>query len=135
MSSLKRLVLQQLVPFATDRNTIISGSNIMLTAAMTQSLAIVLHELATNAAKDGALSTSDGRVPVIWDRLSNGDEEASLMIEWCGIDGPPIRTRNKSGYGTSLIRDLVPHELGGTVELVFSTKGVFCKIEFPLGRG
>jgi len=131
---LNDLVHQQLMPYATDTNTSISGPNIMLTAAITQALAMVLHELATNAAKYGALSTSDGRVSVIWDRLSNRDEEASLMIEWCEIDGPPIMTRNEPGYGTSLIRDLIPHELGGAVELVFPTKGVFCKIEFPLGR-
>ena len=129
------LVRRQLAPYATEANTTISGPDVMLTAAATQAVAMVLHELVTNAAKYGALSTPDGRVSVTWDRLpGNGDAAASLMILWREIGGPPIAAPIRSGFGTSLIRDLVPHELGGTVELVFPSDGVCCKIEFPLDR-
>jgi PAS domain S-box-containing protein len=128
------LVRQQLAPYATDANTSIRGPNIMLGAAATQAVAMVLHELATNAAKYGALSIPDGRVLVDWGRRSNGNEAASLMIEWSEIGGPPITTPAQSGFGISLIRELIPHELGGTVDLVFSTDSVCCKIEFPLER-
>ena len=86
----------------------------------------------TNAAKHGALSSPDGRVSVTWDRAST--DAAILTITWRELGGPPIAAPVKSGYGSSLIRDLIPHELGGTVELIFSFDGACCKIEIPLGR-
>jgi two-component sensor histidine kinase len=129
------LVRHQLAPYATDANTTTSGPDVMLTAAATQAVAMVLHELVTNAAKYGALSTPDGRVSVNWDRPPNGDATASLMIAWREFGGPPIAASIQSGYGTSLIRDLIPHELGGTVDLVFASDGVCCKIEIPLEPG
>jgi two-component sensor histidine kinase len=54
------------------------------------------------------------------------------MIEWSESAGPPIAVPIRSGYGTSLVRDLIPHELGGTVDLVFATDGVYCRIGIPL---
>ena len=126
------LVHHQLAPYATGANTTIKGPDLMLTAAATQAVAMVLHELVTNAAKYGALSTPDGRVSVSWDHRSNDDASASLTVVWRELAGPPIASPIKSGFGTSLIRDLIPHELGGSVELAFQTDGMCCKIEFPL---
>ena len=126
------LVRHQLAPYVTDVNTSISGPNIVLTAAATQAIAMVLHELATNAAKYGALSTSDGRVSVNWDRRSSGNPAENLMIAWREIGGPPVAAPIQSGFGTNLIRNLIPHELGGTVDLAFASDGVYCKIEFPV---
>jgi two-component sensor histidine kinase len=57
------------------------------------------------------------------------------MIVWRELGGPTIAAEIQSGYGTNLIRDLIPHELGGTVDLVLASDGVCCSIEFPLGRG
>src|SRR5262245_15347315 len=127
---LDALVRNQLAPYATDTNIAISGTDIMLTAAETQAVAKVLHELVTNAAKHGALSISDGRVSVNWDRKPSGDG-TSLLIVWQELDGPPVKTEVQSGYGTDLIRNLIPHELGGKVDLVSASEGVRCKIEFP----
>jgi len=107
----------------------------MLTATATQALAMVLHELVTNAAKYGALSTPGGRVSVSWDRRPNGGAAANLMIARREIGGPLIAAATQSGYGTSLIRDLIPHELGGTVDLVLASDGAYCNIEIPLERG
>ena len=126
------LVRRQLAPYTTNANTTISGSDIMLTAAATQALAMVLHELVTNAAKHGALSSPDGRVSVHWDCHSHGDAGASLTIEWREFGGPPIVGPIQSSYGTNLIRELTPHELGGKVDLVFAAEGVCCRIEIPL---
>jgi PAS domain S-box-containing protein len=127
------LVRHQLAPYATSANTRINGPDIMLSAAATTAVAMVLHELATNGAKYGALSMPDGQVSVNWGH-SSGDAAARLMIEWREIGGPPVAAPARSGFGTGLIRDLVPHELGGTVALVFGSDGVYCKIEFPLER-
>jgi PAS domain S-box-containing protein len=129
------LVHGQLAPYTTKANTTIGGPDITLTAAATQAVAMVLQELVTNAVKYGALSTPDGRVSVNWDRRPGGDAVARLLITWREIGGPPIVVPTQSGYGTSLIRDLIPHELGGTVDLVLASDGLRCAIEIPIESG
>jgi len=124
------LIRHQLAPYATDANTAISGPDVMLTSAQTQAVAMVTHELATNAAKHGALLRPDGRVSVSWDR-TDGDR---LTITWREHGGEPITAPVQSGYGLSLIRDLIPHELGGTVDLTFPPDGACCKIEIRLNE-
>jgi PAS domain S-box-containing protein len=128
---LAELVRHQLAPYATDANTIIGGPNVRLTVAATQTLAMVLHELVTNAAKCGALSTPHGRVEVDWNR-GLGEDAANLSIVWREIGGPTITASPECGYGVSLIRDLIPRELGGSVDLVFASGGVCCRFEIPL---
>jgi PAS domain S-box-containing protein len=129
------LVHSQLAPYATNANTTIGGPEITLTPAATQAAAMVLQELVTNAVKYGALSTPHGRVSVNWERRPSGDAVARLMIEWRELGGPTIVAPTQPGYGTGLIRDLIPHELGGTVDLVFASAGVCCRIEIPLEQG
>jgi len=130
---LDALVRNQLAPYATDTNITISGTDIMLSAAEGQAVARVLHELVTNAAKHGALSISGGRVSVNWDRKPNGNG-TNLSIVWQERDGPPMKSEVQSSYGTNLICNLIPHELGGKVDLVFDPKGVSCRIEIPIRR-
>jgi two-component sensor histidine kinase len=130
---LDALVRNQFAPYATDTNITISGTDIMLTAAEVQAVARVLHELVTNAAKHGALSISGGRVSVNWDRKPNGDG-ANLLLVWQEHGGPPVKSEVHSSYGTNLIRNLIPHELGGKVDLMFAPDGVSCRIEIPLSR-
>jgi PAS domain S-box-containing protein len=128
---LSALVQKQLAPYATGSNVTITGEDIVLSAAEIQAVAMVLHELVTNAAKYGSLSVPNGRVCVTWDR-QNLDEGVKLVFEWREFGGPPVAVKASSGYGISLIRDLIPHELGGTVDLVFAPDGVNCKIEIIL---
>jgi two-component sensor histidine kinase/integral membrane sensor domain MASE1 len=127
------LIRHQLAPYTTDANTQTGGPDVMLTSAETQALAMVIHELVTNAAKYGVLSSPDGKVSVSWD-FTGTDVASTLTITWRELGGPPIKSSAQSGYGSSLIRDLIPHELGGTVNLVFPSEGACCKIEIPLGR-
>jgi PAS domain S-box-containing protein len=125
------IIRHQLAPYTTDANTAISGPEIMLTSAQTQAIAMVIHELVTNAAKHGALSCSDGSVSVSWDR-TGVDASAVLTVAWRELGGPAVGAPVRFGYGSSLIRDLIPHELGGTVDLTFPSDGACCKIEIPL---
>jgi PAS domain S-box-containing protein len=127
------LIRHQLAPYTTDANTTICGPEVMLTSAETQAVAMVIHELVTNAAKHGALSNPNGRVSVSWDRTGT-DAAAVLTIAWRELGGPSIAGPIQSGYGSSLIRDLIPHELGGTVDLIFASDGACCKIAIPLER-
>ena len=131
---LNSLIHSQLAPYARGANIRISGNDLTLAAAETQAMAMVLHELATNAAKYGALSVSDGQVSVSYERKLNEDATTALMLVWRELGGPPLTAEVQSGYGTSLIRDLVPYELGGTVDLMFAPDGLICRIEMPLER-
>jgi PAS domain S-box-containing protein len=128
------LVRHQLAPYANDANAAVSGPDVMLSAAETQALAMVIHELITNAAKYGALSTPSGSVSLDWDQMPGADGTPRLLMTWRETGGPPIPVPGRSGYGTSLIRDLIPHELGGKVELELAPTGVTCRIEIPLRR-
>ena len=128
---LDMLVRNQLAPYMTGANITIGGPGVMLASAEIQAVARVLHELATNAAKYGALSISGGKVSVTWDRQSRGNA-ANLILLWREFGGPPVQGDVQPSYGTNLIRNLIPHELGGGVELLFATTGVSCKIEIPL---
>jgi PAS domain S-box-containing protein len=126
------LVRHQLAPYATDANTATSGPDIALNAAATEALGMVLHELVTNAFKYGALSIPEGRVSVNWEYQNRDDATLGLKVLWRETCGPAVSAPCKSGYGISLICELIPHELGGTVDLAFSSEGVSCTIEIPL---
>jgi len=128
------LIRDQLAPYATGVNATIQGPNIILAAATTQALAMVVHELATNAVKFGALSAPGGRVSVGWGAPSGGDDAADLTVEWRETGGPPVAKPTRSGFGTSLIDELIAHELGGMVDLAFDPAGVCCRMKLPLGR-
>jgi PAS domain S-box-containing protein len=129
--SLMELVRRELAPYATCNNTEINGPAVLLKPEAGQAMAMVLHELATNAAKHGALSTRNGRVSIRWDRQRDGHPRSHLVFEWLEIGGPPVVALGKSGYGTSTIRDLIPYEFGGTVDLVLAPEGVRCRLKLP----
>jgi PAS domain S-box-containing protein len=129
--SLTELVRRELAPYATCDNTEIDGPGILLKPEAGHAMAMVLHELATNAAKYGALSTKDGRVSILWDRHPSADPRSHLVFEWQEIGGPPVVHPGNSSYGTSIIRELIPYELDGKVELVFASKGLRCRLEIP----
>ncbi len=128
---LDALVRTQLAPYAAGTNVTISGTNVMLTAAETQAITRVLHELATNAAKYGALSMPGGQVLVSWDLKSNA-AATNLTVVWRELGGPAVPSEHHSSYGTNLICNLIPHELGGRVDLAFAKEGVNCTIQIPI---
>src|SRR5262245_52930018 len=127
---LEAIARNQLAPYAAAANIAVSGPEVTLTPAAIQAMGMVLHELVTNAIKYGALSVPTGRVTVTWD-LNSKRHATKLVLAWREFGGP-FASEVKSGYGTRLIRELVPHELGGTVNLDFAADGVTCRIEFPL---
>jgi PAS domain S-box-containing protein len=129
--SLTELVQREIAPYATGTNTKIDGPEIMLSAEAGQAMAMVFHELVTNAAKYGALSSQHGRVLVRWNRKPNGNAQAQLVVEWQETGGPSVAVSSKSGYGMSIVRELVPYELGGTVDFALAREGVRCRLEIP----
>ena len=129
--SLTELVRRELAPYATRNNTEIDGPEVTLSAKAGQVVSTVLHELATNAAKHGALSVPNGRVSVRWHSVLNGSADARIGIEWQETGGPAVRAPDTSGYGMEVIRDLIPYELGGGVDLTFPADGLCCRLEIP----
>jgi PAS domain S-box-containing protein len=128
---LGELVRSELARCVSNGNHLIEGPDIVLAAEATQPLAMVLHELTTNATKYGALSSRDGRVSVYWERQSGCNSHDHLALEWRETGGPPIVVPGPSGYGSSVIRDLIPYELGGSVDYVLAPEGVSCRVEIP----
>jgi PAS domain S-box-containing protein len=127
--SLTEIARRELSPYAAD-NVEIGGPSVTLKAEAAQAVAMVLHELTTNAAKYGAFSDRNGCVSLRWRWLRNGST-GRLAIEWQEIGGPLVLPPRRRGYGTDVIGELVPFELDGTVELTFPRDGVKCCIEIP----
>ena len=100
----------------------------VVTVKTTGKVAGAAVHLTTNAAKYGAFSNRNGRVSVQWRWLQNGSHDR-LLIEWQETGGPPVLAPSRSGYGTSIIRELIPFELGGEVELSFAPDGAKCRLE------
>ena len=128
---LAELVGHELEPYAATGNTQINGPHVELIPEAAQVFAMVIHELATNAAKFGAISVECGRVAVRWSFIADGHAERALCIEWEESGGPHVLPPTRSGLGTSVVRELIPYELGGNVVHVYRSEGVRCKIEIP----
>jgi two-component sensor histidine kinase len=128
---LTELVRRELAPYADAGNTQIDGPDVTLNVEAAQTLAMVIHELATNAAKYGAISVKSGCVAVRWSLKANGQAPSALSIEWEERGGPRVVPPTRSGLGTSLICESISYELGGNVDHVYLSEGVRCELEIP----
>lgn len=125
--NLRTIARQEVAPFS-DRVTI-DGPDIALEASAGQAMALVLHELGTNAAKHGALSTPEGRVAVMWLRGGNG-----LVFRWTESGGPPVAPPAREGFGRMLIGRIVEQELGVAPAIEFHRNGVRYEATIPGDR-
>jgi PAS domain S-box-containing protein len=132
-ASFRELVEDELAPHRSETNVWMEGPELPLSPESAHALAMVLHELVTNAVKYGALSTTDGRVAVRWE-VAGEISSAQLSLIWQESEGPTITTTKQQGFGTRLIHNIVHHELGGRAELSLPPTGARCEIEVPLVR-
>jgi two-component system, chemotaxis family, CheB/CheR fusion protein len=128
---LVEILRRELAPYATASNTHIDGPDVELSAEAGQILAMVFHELATNAAKFGAISVKSGRLSVRWSFRRNGRAERCLCVDWAESGGPHLLPPVRSGFSTSVVRELVPYELGGTANLMHLREGIRCELQIP----
>jgi PAS domain S-box-containing protein len=126
-----KLVRSELAFCANGQGVLIEGPEVELAAEAVQPVAMVLHELVTNAAKYGALSDGRGQIAIRWRRQSNGGTGGKLVLEWRETGGPPVAAPNATGYGTTVIRDLIPFELGGAVDYELAREGARCRLVIP----
>ena len=127
---LAEVLTMTLAPFEESVAIEMSTNRDRVTIEPTQvtPLTMLLHELATNAAKHGAWSRPDGRVAVAWQSSASG----SLVLSWRETGGPGISSPPNPGYGLRLIEGLANHELGGRAELEFTEDGLVCRVHIPL---
>ena len=90
-------------------------------------MALVIHELATNAAKYGALSVVSGRLKVTWSRTPEG----ALELAWRESGGPPVSQPKRTGFGTILLNRSVPFDLNGEAHVAYDPDGVFARFVIP----
>jgi two-component sensor histidine kinase len=116
-------------PYTTggEGQFVCTGDNVALAPRAALTLAMAFHELATNAAKYGALSVPTGRVTVRWEiTREHSSSPNQLCIEWHEQGGPKVTPPSRRGFGTKFIETSVPFELGGTVRIFFDETGVRC---------
>jgi PAS domain S-box-containing protein len=109
----------------------LDGPDLEIGAKPALSLALMLHELATNAAKYGALSQETGHVAIRWEIRAESDEP-HLVFSWAEIGGPPVTKPVRKGFGSRFIERGLAGQVGGTIALAFPPDGVTCAIAAPL---
>ena len=129
---IRSLIEAEMAPYARHHDKVLEleGPDVELAPNDALSLGLAIHELATNAAKYGALSTAGGRVTVKWCKLTDSLAE----VFWTERGGPPVPQNRQNGFGTNLIEKIVAHELRNPVELSFKPEGVTCRLVVPLRR-
>ena len=134
-ADLAELVRSQLMPFqdALEKQITMQGPTVRVTAAAAQSIGMVLHELATNAAKYGALTYGDGRVEIAW-HLDGIGEDQIFAMSWRERDGPPVQVPTRRGFGTTVTTHLVKASLNGEVDLDFAPTGVTWRLTCAAAR-
>jgi two-component sensor histidine kinase len=121
------VVRNALAPHVADRDHwVISGPEVRLDGRRGHALTLALHELATNAAKYGALSVDGGWVEIAWT-----DEDGQLDFVWREHDGPPVTAPTRRGFGSTLISRNLGVAFGGEVDLGFKEEGVECRLRAP----
>lgn len=134
-ASLERLLRDELEPYAKEGEAVLLDGEVdcMLGPKEAVNFALVVHELATNAAKYGALSAPGGRVRVTW-RVEPGDGNSLLRLEWREEGGPPVEPPKRRGFGSRLVETALAGNDGASVALSFPPEGVRCAITMPLRR-
>jgi two-component sensor histidine kinase len=128
-ASLRAVLEGELRPYG--RRARLNGPDLTLAPRAAQTLALVLHELATNAAKHGALSTPEGWVEASWAIADPATSGATLRLVWREHDGPPVQAPLRRGFGRILLEQGLRHDLGGEVALAFLPDGLVCTIGAP----
>ena len=131
-AGLRALIEEELRPYRianAEGRTSVTGQDLRLKPKAALAISLAVHELATNAAKYGALSVASGRVSVTC-KVVGGE----ALLEWVEIDGPPVRPPTRRGFGSTVVERGLSYELGGRAVLQFEPSGLRCTVHIPLGH-
>lgn len=131
-TDIRQIVEQTLAPYRVDGNDrmAVSGEPVTVSPRIGVGLAMILHELATNAAKYGALSVAGGRLEVAWQPRPTGVGQV-IRLEWIESGGPRVVEPERRGFGTKLIERTAKQELEGEAWLAYLEQGLRCELTFP----
>jgi PAS domain S-box-containing protein len=133
-ADLQNLVAQELSPYcrADEMRAVVEGPSVMLQPDCAQTIAVCLHELATNAAKYGALSVAGGHVHVDWSVAADG----RLIFHWSESEGPAVAEPTRRGFGMHVMERMIV-SLNGEVKLEWRPGGLVCEIllDTSMARG
>ncbi|MGK7653760.1 HWE histidine kinase domain-containing protein [Roseovarius sp. B08] len=129
---LREIFTEQVRPFAgaARERVVLNGPDLMISSNAAQILGMVTHELATNAAKYGALSEETGRVVVTW--AVEGDARPDFTLAWVERGGPAVNPAAKPGFGTQVLTKLTEASLGAKTEVAFEAEGFAFRLRAPL---
>jgi PAS domain S-box-containing protein len=130
---LQQLAAEEMAPFSGGavQRARFSGPPVRLRPAAAQSLAMILHELATNAVKYGALSSSSGQLEIGWSIVPASQ---TVVLKWVERGGPPSREPEVLGFGSRIIRTTIERQLRGRLIKEWRREGLHCTVEFPLDQ-
>jgi PAS domain S-box-containing protein len=126
-AEISEIATQELAPYFERKRTLIDGPPTLLAPDAAQAVAVTLHELATNAAKYGALSTPDGQVRLEWSHAVDG----RLQLRWTETGGPVAREPTRKGLGSRIIEQMIVQQKG-EVRFDWRKDGLVCKIKVPV---
>jgi PAS domain S-box-containing protein len=128
-AELDSLVKQELAAYCQEGETRarIDGPTVLLEPNTAQTVAVTLHELATNAAKYGALSVPEGRVQVEWSRAADG----RLVLRWVETGGPPVKPPRRKGFGTRVMHGMIQGQMNGEMRFDWHAEGLICEVAIP----
>ncbi len=126
-ANLRQIIEEELAPYTTSRSDhiIAEGPSILLRPATAQAAALAIHELATNAAKYGALSVPGGHLRLTWSLKKD------LELDWIEHDGPPAQEPARVGFGLTIVRSSIEHQLSGKVTTEWAPTGLRCRLSIP----
>jgi PAS domain S-box-containing protein len=131
-AAIAEVVEGALAPHRThDGRFRVTGAPLLLSARRSLSLALAIHELATNAAKYGALSNDDGHIEVSW-TLEGTKGEGGFQFDWREVGGPPVKVPERRGFGSRLIKRVLAIDFDGDAAIEFGSSGVHCWVKSPL---
>ncbi len=126
-AEIRKLIDEELAPYCIGDQVSFDGPEVQLQPATAQTLTLALHELVTNSAKYGALSTLSGRLSIIWNVQAD-----HLALEWKEMDGPLIQKPISRGFGTRSVIASIESQLGGRAEFDWRVEGLICRLLVPL---
>jgi PAS domain S-box-containing protein len=126
-AEISKLVDEEIAAYSMSGQIRLSGSELQLQPATAQTLALALHELVTNSAKYGALSTLSGQLSIEWDV-----EDQVLALTWEETGGPLVQTPTSRGFGTRSLMASVESQLGGQALFDWRAEGLICQLIIPL---
>ena len=132
-ASLREVLESEMNPYRNGADHItIDGPDTALPPRYVLAIGMTVHELTTNAAKYGALSTPAGRVRVVWSSVRGESGARHLLLDWRESGGPEVEAPKQRGFGTRLIAGGIRRELGGEVQMSFEAGGLHCLLSVPL---